>query len=361
MKGLTFLFIISVFSGCLPMVYSPYYQPSYDDSSVVSLNGVCGGKGTLGPSSGIEFALPSGIIVDFRTRNDEGSENDRFNVIIQIPSGVNAHFLSDEITVKFPDGTTNKQKTLMSVNGTKRVEPHVSLSFPIDQYCPVSGENANNHLSAELWAWNQNLDAVGTYKQLELILPKITVNGDAYSFNPITIYPYQIGTNAYSDSSYQGCLRLSPKGRCIMSYIAQTEKFEEKAGVFNLSGRAYWLQDKDNNHIEVNLDFRTQKNATLKLDTETLVLRDGTTKSTITTKLDFVDINCHAESLPLITPLSGLNSNLVVYLDGNIGSKQYSQMDVYLPSIVINGRIYNFKPIHLKRVRVDGGIVPFNC
>lgn len=357
MKILTFILILIVYSGCVPMVYGPYYQPTYDDNSTVSLNGVCSGKGTIGPSSGIEFEIPSGILVDFRTQNGMATKGDMFNIVMKIPSGVNAQFLADDIIVKYPDSTENKQKKLMEVNGDKRAESDMVYQF--EKFCPVSERNGSINLS--LWSWSKNINTIGSFNQLEMILPKILVNGTLYSLKPIIIHPYRTGTNEYSDRSYKECMRISPSGRCVMSYILYAEKFEERVGTSDFSGRAYWLQEKESNHIEVNLAFRTSTSRTFKFVSNKISFIDSESNSTIDTKLDFVDVHCNNKSLPLTTPIEGLYSNLSIFIDGTLGGKNYSEMDVYLPAMSINGQIYNFKPIHVKRIIIDGGLLPFNC
>lgn len=373
-----FLCLAAVFfAGCVPAMYGPYYEPSYADDSAEPVLEACYGQ--AGPPSGLKFSIPDGIVVEVSTAKHYGSEREDypFYVMLRIPSGVDAAFLSDEVQIMLlPEGTKLPSPDSIRVVSSVRADGNATFAF--DAVCPVSAKtvkSAGNDAAFSLDFWIRDEQDMGFVPdQLELHLPALVVDENTMECRPIimdartTRSDVNYLTTAMQEhlqERYRRCLDETPERRCKNIINIYQEGFRETYGDFTLSGRMSAGIGSIPHPMGIGLKVDANTTEPWRFGSSEMVVKDTASGREIRRNIRTVYVRCDSFQVPVTTPVrvpSGMqDAASTLFIEGSLGMQLHSRIEIRLPPMRINGRIYEFKAIRLELNVFDGGIYPFNC
>lgn len=375
MRLIFLLLIAFLLSSCVPNFYGGYYKPSYADKTAKDVLAYCGGQ--AGPPSGVTFELPSNVTVNVKTSKTYKSAEDdyRYEIILKAPSGVDLRFLSNTITLNYPDRQTLQENTTMRMHASGKVKIDTPLQF--EQFCPVVKNSMttlseSTFMSVEFW-FKEEHNLTEKPASVEMVLPPIEYKDSVYPSSSIVMKAHSLGKNAdYLTEAieskklhrYNECRRLTPHLSCKNILETMENKgFEKQVGDFDIFGRVNWRQWSTNNELNILLKIKTNVTEPWRVGAKNIRLKNLSDNSTITTDFIFGNVYCQNNSLPLSTPINNkeTNSTVTLVIEGGIGSTPNKEVEILLPELFINKKVYKFKPIRLELRIFDVGIDPFNC
>lgn len=370
MKYIVVILTTFLFSGCVPTIYNSYYKPFYDDNSTRAVAAYC--HGYAGPPTGINFEIPNGIKVNVKTRKKYSEDGYAFNVEIKIPSKTNVQFLSNEIVLLLADGSKTFAPKIMTVN-TALHSKSISL-YKFENSCPVTSvlEQEDRSITP------LNISFSATEKKniqympssIKVDLPSILIDNQVKNIPSIKMQVFPKDSYAYyltedlqekRIQKYKQCLKSNSEKVCNYGLQTANNSFEYKEDDFNLSGRVIWNQLEGKNQLYIHTNMKISTKVRWKFQTDFIHIEDLEAKKNYLTQINSMATYCREKNVPLITPIDSLYGETDINLEGTIGIKMPSYLEIYLPSMIINGKVFHFKPIRLELHLFDFGIDPFNC
>ncbi|MFZ2967891.1 MAG: hypothetical protein WA080_02405 [Sulfuricurvum sp.] len=376
MKRVMGLVVILFGGGCLPIPipYGPYYQPFYEDATTQVIREEC--HGYSGPSSGIRFQLPQGITVAIKTAYSSGYSGGfkhPFLLTMTIPKGVEVAFVSDHITVIGKHSLAIMPKTL-SVGATGHIDGNATITLL--SLLPISRatlQQTHQEPSMGVWFWLRDQHDTGFEPNtLELHFPNLLVEGEKeVRFDPIVLHAKTVhgdknyvtpSIEALRQQKYERCLHETPKRRCATLLEIYPEGFTLVKEDFNITGRVGgW---KGLIGVGVN-DMVVTSLRPWRFNPTTITLKDLERGTLQTRNLQTLYLHTGNYEVPFTSvvhaPLGEIKGFASIYLNGSLGEERDSEVSVLLPSLLINGKKFNFKPIKLQLKLLDGEFPPFNC
>ncbi|HEY9203423.1 MAG TPA: hypothetical protein VIM82_03740 [Sulfurimonas sp.] len=371
MKFILYILIILFFNGCVPNFYGPYYKPSYDDNSTQPVSANCGGQ--AGPPSGISFNIHGGIKVDVKTRQKFKQDDYAFSIFVKVPLNTNAKFLSNNVMFTLPNGTKIDGPKTMKLSSSLNNTPLSTLQF--GAFCPnvhnLNNENKHNsYMSVSFSATaDQNMTYMPTPIQIQF--PSLVIDNAKMKIPVIDMQAFPQGSFAYyltehmqnvRNQSYKDCLTRSTDKICSFILRTSNNSFEKVIDDFNLSGRVVWNQQVQKNQLYIHTNIKTSTNKTWKFDTDVFQITDLKTETMYSAKINTLAIYCVNDDIPITTPIQSLYGTVELIIQGTIiGITPPSFINVQLPPMSINGKVFYYKPIRLELQMFGLGIDPFNC
>lgn len=365
-------------SGCIPIPipYGPYYKPSYDDSSARLIREECYGQS--GASSGIQFQIDRGILVELKTSYRSGYESavkHPFFFTMTIPKGIETRFISDEITV-LSDKKIVPAKFSKNLSVRSSAEVDAVQTLEMSSLIPLSLkelEKSGQIPQMALWFWLKKEENKGFEpNHLELVLPTVIKgNGTKVIFKPIALDAEIQGRDKNyltlemrneRAGKYQKCIKDTPNLHCENTLKVYQKGFEIQQDDFNATGRVSGWSGSIG--VGIN-DIITTTTEPWKFSESFIVLKDRDNGAEQKRQIGKLYLHTSHYEVPFKTlihaPLGNLEGNAFVMIEGSLGEDLKSNLEIQLPSLLINGVKFDFKPIKLKLKLMDGEFPPFNC
>lgn len=369
--------LLLTLDGCvpIPVPYGPYYEPSYENPSARVVREGC--HGASGAPSGIKFQIDQGIMVEIKTAYRSGYEGDLkhpFFLTMTIPKGAEIRFLSDEIRVS--DGNT-----IINADFPKNMivrasaESDAARMLEMVSLIPVSLEELKKSgqiPQMALWFWLKEESSKGFEPDhLEIVLPTIKKKTDEVNFEPIMMDAeinkrdknyLTLEMRNERKEKYHRCLKETPNLHCENILEVYQGGFKIQKDDFNATGRVGgW-----NGSIGVGInDMMTTSPEPWKFIEPIIVLKDRDNGAQQKRQIGKLYLHTPHYEVPFPTPvhapLGQLEGNAFISINGSLGEELKSNLEIQLPSLLINGKKFDFKPIKLKLKLLDGEFPPFNC
>lgn len=371
MKYIVIILTTFLFSGCVPTIYNTYYKPSYDDNSTQTVAAYC--HGYAGPPSGISFEIPNGIKVNVKTRKQYNKDDYGFKIAFKIPSNTNIQFLSDELTIIFPNGSKETQQKKMGVSTLLRSQPLSAYQF--GNFCPhVEAQEIDQKVLSNVnvgFSISEKKNVKEHPDVIQLQLPLITLNNRVKEIPSITMRSFSSGSFFYYLTEefqnkrlkrYNECLKINSKKICKYGLTTANNSFEYITNDFHLTGRVVWNKQEGVNQFYVHTNVKALTNMTWQFNTNTVQIVDINNSLKYSTEINPMTIYCTNENItPLNALIQSMKDEVKLDVEGTIGEEKPKYIDILLPSMMINGKVFHFKPIRLELHLFDFGVDPFNC
>lgn len=373
MKILIFVITGLIFSGCIPIpaVYSSYYMPTYE-------NGKTRSPGCVGPKTKVFFQLPENIDFEVRTDNALGNTSVEHPIILhfRIPKGVSFQFVDDKIRAEgsLPESKVFIQNKLRveSINYDTDTEG----LFDFDKRCPIDAKTIkqNGQLINSSLVFSAKTDEFKNDfpDQIEFTFQPIMLDGNTISFDSMHLKSHQINQHRhYYMSAYKTPFEecaIHPEQKDCQDYYAlwQQKGYSASNDYFSISGRVMTYDDERSITVSRNqLMIKTAKPWRLSipvvkiLDKSTGTIFQGNPVKNKTT------YECGSYMVPMTTRIQVESDEAAkfsdVYIDGSIENLQNKEITIFLPSVLINGKKFDFKPVKIYLKVLDAEILPFNC
>lgn len=323
--------------------------------------------------------MPDNVDFEVRTDNALGNKSVKYPVIIhfRIPKGVSFQFVDENIRV---EGSSSQSKVAMqnqlrisSVN--HGAEP--DRVFDFDKLCPVDAKTIEKN--------SQSINASLTYSiklgefkngfpdQLELLFQPITIDNKVASFEPMSLNSKQINQHRHYympmfKKTFEECAihnetkECQEYGRAIWlqnGYAASNDFFSISGKVDTSEYGAYlWVGRNE-------LKFSSAKPWRLPMPALAIVDKSTGEKFYGNPEKKKTTFDCGSYTVPMTTPIKVLSDEAAeysdVYIDGSIENLQNKEITIFLPSVMINGKKFDLKPIKIFLKPFDMKILPFNC
>lgn len=379
MKNIMIFWILSIIlAGCIPipMPYGPYFEPSYENNSSQIIREGC--HGYSGASSGIKFTIENGIVVELKTSYLSGYKSDvkhPFLLTLTLPKGVRVQFVSDKIYISGADGIVNvKMPTTISVGATAHVEANDTLD--IHSLSPIALNElltTGQKPQMGIWFWLRDDKYKGFEpEKLAVEMPKILFNSNQkVVFDPIILSAElnKKEKNYFTRSmyeerqqKYEKCIRETPHLQCKNILEVYQKGFTVQKDDFNITGRASaW-------NGSIGIGFSDMIDSSLqswKFSDSSVTLIDIDTGKVQKRELSKLYIHTGNYEVPFTTrinaPTGEMEGYTYIFINGSLGEQLKSDLEIQLPSAIINGKRFDFLPIKLKLRLFDGEFPPFNC
>lgn len=370
-----FLTLILFVQGCIPIPvpYGPYYQPTYPDPSATVIRKDCHGQS--GEAIGVGFKIEGGIDVTVKTSGSSYADHrQHLYIAMDIPAGVTTEFLSDQIVFESDGQSVNLPVPTLQVSSFASAD--TNATFVREALCPVSDEVLEREKLNPfygLWYWNKEGAYAGFVpSRLELQLPSIVVDN-----RPVRMEPLQLKLEKRKDNlsyrtskmekerdeRYEACVKNTPQLHCKNILEVYQEGFRIENSEFDITGRAGGWGDSIG--VGVN-EMKVLTDKPWQYLSPEIVLKDVASGEIQRRNLSRVYTHCGPYTVPFQTPLQTpvgyVKGNSLVFFNGVVqGLPSQSKIIVRIPSLMINGKRFDFQPLLLELRLLDGGFPPFNC
>ncbi|MGD9970649.1 MAG: hypothetical protein AB7S65_09335 [Sulfuricurvum sp.] len=369
----TFGILAFMMNGCIPIpaVYSSYYMPTYHDAKTRS-------PGCVGPKTKVFFDMPDNVQVEVRTDNALANTSAQNPIIIhfKIPRGVSFQFVDDTIRVE-----NNSTYSKVAIENRLRVESkhfgaESDMVFDFDKLCPIDSKTIEKNSQQIHASFNYSVK-FGEYKndfpnQLELLFQPITIDKKIVSFNPLFLNSKQINQNRHY---YIPAFKKIFEECAIHSEIKECKEYGHSLWLqkgyavsndhFNMSGKVRTSEVGSYIYVRNEVNIFSAESFRLPVPVINIIDKTSGKKYYGNPEQKNITFECGSYTVPITTPIQVLSNKAAeysdVYINGSIENLQSKEIAILLPSIMINGKKFDFKPIKIFLKPFDMEILPFNC
>lgn len=372
--GITFGILALVMSGCIPIpaVYSSYYMPTYEDGKTRS-------PGCVGPKTKVFFEMPENVQIEVRMDNALANTPAKNPIIIhfKIPRGVSFQFVDDKIGVE-----NNSSQTKVAIENRLRIEStnhdaEPDMVFDFDKLCPVDSKTIeqNSQRIHGLFIYSSKL---GEFKndfpdRLELLFQPIVIGTKTVTFEPISLDSKQINQNRHYympmfKETYEMCAVHNEIKECkeYGRLLWRQKGYAASNDYFGISGNVRRYENDPYIYVSRNeLSIFSAKPFRLPVPAVGIADKTSGQKFYGNPEQKKITFECGSYTVPMTTPIQVASSEAAklsdVYIEGSIENLQSKEITIFLPSVMINGKKFDFKPIKIFLKPFDMEILPFNC
>lgn len=369
-----FIVLMIMSTGCIPIpaVYSSYYMPTYQDGKTRS-------PGCVGPKTKVFFDIPENVQVEVRTDNALGKTSVQNPIIIhfRIPKGVRFQFVDDKIDVE-----NNAAQSKVVIDKNLRVESvnfnaEADTVFDFDKLCPVDSKTIEKN-SQQIHASFVYSAKVGEFKndvpeRLEVLFQPIVIGSKTVTFEPISLDSKQINQDRHYympmfKETYEMCAVHNEIKECqeYGRLLWRQKGYAASNDYFGISGNVKRYRNDPYIYVGRNeLSIFSAKPFRLPLPAVVVVDKRSGEKFYGNPEQKKITFECGSYTVPMTIPIQVISSEAAeysdIYIDGLIENRQSKEVTIFLPSVMINGKKFDFKPIKIVLKPFDMEILPFNC